>query len=851
MEKAELSGLDVLSSFLETLPEKLEKTPYDYNMYIEWMQLVRAVGDIDSLRISRQHMRARLAIPEDMLLEWVADEEAQPNALYDENVLRNVVDIFEKGLEERVSCSMWQRYIDFAKRVDSNKETLACNAAEAAFGGAEYLFSILRRAVEATGPHYLQSHAIWTQLKDYIEQEISRAGDDLQRSEMADLLQRLFLERLSQPNSGLEETFGMYSEFTTQYNGTDYEQQMVNANKIVSSTRVNCAYRDSLEGSLAKTDDSWDGYLRYIDKLVEDKKAGTNEVCMLYERALGLHCYLPDAWDKYILYMEGSAENIKAALDVASRAIRFCPWSGKLWAHVINFTFVQQGHRQASDVYTRAVSTHAVDYSMLELGLAATAWLAVMRLGHSNNPDTCAAALNAACNESIDKAYTLDLDTADPYLLLECCCASALIDCLNDVEGARRIWLRVCKSRKVCANAWLKFAEFERIHGTASSARSVYRQAAQRRLDAPELVFSAWLQFENSGGCLSTIYAAERTINLQRRLSQRRIERAICESRAEAPEIQKESLRLDEEIHAESTGIAKRRRSGSQYGVHSTGAVMEASASGEMASKLPYNQSKEKTMPSYSAAHYTGPSAYTKDTRTVFVKGIPLQYDIGNIAALFGGPGCVESTTLLTDRQGDFRGQAKVVLSSTDALIAALDKNGSKIGNNFITIHIFKPHHHTPKPSAAEVTVEVRGFSPETGNKQLGSIVRDVGPMIRVRRNQAGDTAFVVMGSHAAASKAADLFNGHVVDGCILSAKLAEDAAGLGRKKQTALANVNYTNFVPRATAASRPAKKMKIARDPQKPLQPVVATSSGQDIKKTNADFRQLYLGQEGKHSA
>ncbi|KAJ2794260.1 Splicing factor, partial [Coemansia guatemalensis] len=517
MEKGELGELDALSVFLETLPDKLAKTPYDYTVYIRWMELVRAVGDIDSLRIARQHMRTRLAIPEDMLLEWVADEEAQPNALCDEMVLANIVDIFEKGVAERVSCSIWQAYIDFAKRVDSNKDAHARTAAEAAFGGAEYLFSILQRAAEATGSHYLQSHGVWVQLKDKVVQEVSREGDERRRSELVELLNTMFLERLSQPHSGLDETFAMYSEFTTQHFGTKYEQQMVNANKIVSSTRVKCAYRDSLEASLAKSDDSWDGYLRYIGKVIQDRAAATEEVCMLYERALALHCYLPDAWDEYILYMEGSADNnTQAALDVASRAIRFCPWSGKLWAHAINFTFLQQGHREATDVYTRAASTHAVDYSMLELSLAAAAWVGAMRLTQDCNTGTYAADLDTACNESIDKVYSLDIDTADPYLLLECCCASALIDSLNNVESARRMWMRVCKSRKTCANAWVSFAEFERIHGTASSARSVYRQAAQRRLDAPELVFSAWLRFEHAGGDLSKVYAAERAINLQR-----------------------------------------------------------------------------------------------------------------------------------------------------------------------------------------------------------------------------------------------------------------------------------------------------------------------------------------------
>ncbi|KAJ2078996.1 Splicing factor [Coemansia sp. RSA 988] len=847
MEKGELSELDALSNFLETLPDKLEKTPYDHALYIKWMELVRAVGDIDSLRIARQHMCTRLAIPEDMLLEWVADEEAQPNALCDELVLTNVVDIFEKGVAEHVSCSLWQAYIDFAKRIDSIEDAHTDSAAEAAFGSAKYLFSTLQRAADATGSHYLLGNAVWIQFKDIIVQEASRADDSLRYSELVDLLNTLFIERLSQPHSDLEETFAMYSEFTTQHNGSDYEQQMVNANKIVSSTRMKCAYRDILEDSLAKSDGSWDGYLHYIDKLLQDKAAGIEEIAMLYERALAFHCYLPDAWDKYILYMEGAVDNnTQVALDVARRAIRFCPWSGKLWAHVINFTSAQLGHQQATDMYSRAVSTHAVDYSMLELSLAATAWVAAMRLGQNCNDDTHMAELDAACHKSIDNTYSLDMDTADSNLFLECSCASVFVDCLNDVESARRMWTRVCKSRKICANAWVNFAEFELIHGTVSSARSIYRQAAQRRLDAPELVFSAWKRLEYAGGDLSNIYAAERTIALQRRLAQRRIERAIRDKHIEAAEIQKESLAVSQEINAPLTGLAKRRRSGSHQSVQSIDGVVYDSGSGEMELELPPIQIREELMSSGTSTDYTRSSACPKYTRAVFVKGVPLQYGAEDVTSLFGGPSRVEGTTLLTDRQGAFRGQAKVVLSSIDALITALDKNGTKLGDSFISVHIFKAHHHPPKPSVAEVAVEVTGFSPETGNKQLGNIARNAGSMMRVRRNQAGDTAYVVMGSQAAASKAANLFNGRVVDGCILSAKFAAIAEGVKTNRETSSINVKPANFIPRATATSRPAKKVKIARKPQSPPQPIAATSSDQGIKKTNADFRMLFLGQE-----
>ncbi|KAJ2790574.1 hypothetical protein H4R20_006992, partial [Coemansia guatemalensis] len=305
------------------------------------------------------------------------------------------------------------------------------------------------------------------------------------------------------------------------------------------------------------------------------------------------------------------------------------------------------------------------------------------------------------------------------------------------------------------------------------------------------------------------VYAAERAINLQRRLAQRRIERAIRETNTEAAEVQNGFLDLNQEMDAASTGLAKRRRSGSHQSVHSTGSAAEDSGNGKMASGPRNIWNGEESMSGRTAAQTTGSSVHLRDNRAVFVKGIPLRYGTEDITSLFGGSSSVESILLLTDRQGAFHGQAKVVLSSVDALITALDKNGTKIGDGFISVHIFKAHHHPPKPSVAEVSVEVCGFSPETGNKQLGNIAKDAGPMIRVRRNQAGDTAFVTMGSQVAASKAVNLLNGYVVDGCTLSAKLAADAGGTERKRELSSIKTRQTsNFIPRATATSRPAKK-------------------------------------------
>ncbi|KAJ2841377.1 Splicing factor, partial [Coemansia brasiliensis] len=294
------------------------------------------------MRAARQQMCIHLSVPEDLVLEWIADEEAQPGYLLSETVLTNIIDLYELALRDRVSLIMWQRYIDFIASLARSKDTDVQDTATAVLGSGDGILLVLRRAIDATYTHYLQSQALWSQYCDYIEQNIAQAANK-DRNELIELLQAVFLERLAQPHTGLEDTFAMYSEFTTKYNEAHYEQQMVEANKMVSNTRAQCKLRDSFEDSLINSEGSWYAYAQYIDRLAKDKRTNPNEISMLYERALVYNCYIAEIWTEYISYLDGAFDDKSIALKTAHRAIRNCPWSGKLWAHTIHFTFVQAG----------------------------------------------------------------------------------------------------------------------------------------------------------------------------------------------------------------------------------------------------------------------------------------------------------------------------------------------------------------------------------------------------------------------------------------------------------------------------------------------------------------------------
>ncbi|KAJ2810020.1 Splicing factor, partial [Coemansia furcata] len=678
----ELVDLEALQSFLEELPEK-------------WISLLRAVDDTESVRVAREHMHRSIAVPEDIWAEWIRDELERSDALHDPAAIKHVADLYALATKEYALVSTWQSYIAFVSGLSTSPDDKTRMAAAEAFDSTDYVLPILQSAVYATEAHYKDSQAIWIQYKEYIEYAINAAASsddvDAEATGLVDLLQAIFVERLGRPHAELEATFALYSQFITQHRNDAYEQHMVDANRIVSQTRQLCAIRDACEDDLAKSAGSWDATMAYIDRLTREKATDTKEVCMLYERGLALSRYNPAVWDEYISFLAGSVGETQVSLAVANRAVRNCPWSGRLWAQLVYLTFVEDGLQAASEIYARAISTHAVEYSMAEFSQLAAAHIAVARIHHQSDPLADTNALLQTCMDGLDAVYALDISTADSALKLERCCTAVVADILLDATAARKMWTRICKARRVCTEAWILSAEFEQVHGSEANARSVYRHASQRRLDDPERLFDVWTAFEHSCGSLSDIHSASHTINVQRHLIRRRVER---EGRAAL------SSAVDDSVKAES-GHKRQRVSDHDHALE------------------PETHTVPNADPKSTSKHGNTSRSGSDDRQgvrgnVVFASNLPPSFGSQDVENLLGGHGSVIQVEMLeTKHDENTRGQARVELATIDALIAALDKNGLKINGHFISIHTFRSNRQS-RDASKTVTIEVRGFSPET-----------------------------------------------------------------------------------------------------------------------------------------
>ncbi|KAJ2047377.1 Splicing factor [Coemansia sp. S16] len=829
----ELGDLDALQSFLEELPEKLEKSPYDYTLYSQWISLLRAIDDMESVRVAREHMYRAIAVPEDIWAEWIRNELERPGALDDFTTIKHVADLYALATKEYALVSTWQSYISFVSGLSTSPDDKTRVAAAEAFEGADYVLPILQSAVDATEAHYKDSQAIWILYKEHIERKIDTAassdGANAEVSVLIDLLQDIFVERLGRPHAELEATFALYSQFITRHRNDAYEEHMVGANRIVSRTRQLCAIRDACEDDLAKSAGSWEATLSYIERIAREKATDTKEVCMLYERGLSTSRYSPAAWDEYVSFLAGSAGEMQASLMVASRAVRNCPWSGSLWAQLVQLTYAESGLHAADEVYARAISTHAVEYSMAEFSQLATAHITAARLHHQSDPSADTHTLLQRCKDSLDAAYALDISTADSTLKLERCCTAVVADVLLDAAVARKMWTRICKARRVCTEAWVLSAEFEQAHGSEANARSVYRHASQRRLDNPERLFDAWTAFEHNCGSLSEIYSAGHAITLQRRLIQRRAER---------------------EGHAVHYG-------GEGDSVEAERGNKRQRVSAKDRTSEPEIQNVPSTDPKSTDDAMASDQRAARGGNVVFASNLPPSFGPQDVENLLGGRSSVSKVTMLeTKHDATPRGQARVELSTIDALIAALDKNGLKINGHFVSIHTFKPSRQS-RDASKTATIEVRGFSPETGNKKIEQVARQVGVPVRVHRSRLGDVVYVVMKLQDA-QPAANALNGCSVDDRRLEACIAEadeEAPESSHAPAVAETMPAAPSMIPRKAAARRPAKKVALSVASSSTTQELSPDKVQRTEAKSNADFRQFLLGQkqpnEGSHGA
>lgn len=221
------------------------------------------------------------------------------------------------------------------------------------------------------GLNFEEGHLVWNIVKDFQIMLLDRGLAEL------DDIRKFFLERLSTPHADLENTFGSYSSFESNYGENDYAGRMRNASNIVTSTRKVSEKRELKEEELRKSEHSLDCYFEYLDALKREYYKGKNteiikEIKSLYWRAIKRHFWNPTIWISLLGFlMDGGEISSDYLVYLATRAIKnsaSCMVSPELWVFRLLAEEMQSStFGDNNDTFTNSINIlHSVgDYAGL------------------------------------------------------------------------------------------------------------------------------------------------------------------------------------------------------------------------------------------------------------------------------------------------------------------------------------------------------------------------------------------------------------------------------------------------------------------------------------------------------
>ncbi|KAK9217151.1 hypothetical protein WN943_005776 [Citrus x changshan-huyou] len=316
---------------LQTLQYQLSNEPSNYDTHVQYIKVLRKMGEIEKLRQAREAMNEIFPLTPAMWQEWARDEasiSAGPEALL------GVEKIYERGVSDYLSVPLWCDYLKFVQEYDpSIREFLPDGISKAR--------NLFERAITAAGLHVSEGSKIWELYREF-ELAIFCRIDETNLKEKEKQVQRIrsiFRHQLSVPLANSSTTFLAYKSWEVEQ-GAVLDVESSNLDGI--SSNVASAYQKALEMCNARAhleelisrqdlsgSEKFQQYMIYLN--YEQSSGDPGRVQLLYERAITGFPVSSDLWLDYTRYLDKTLKVGNVVRDVYSRATKNCPWVGELW----------------------------------------------------------------------------------------------------------------------------------------------------------------------------------------------------------------------------------------------------------------------------------------------------------------------------------------------------------------------------------------------------------------------------------------------------------------------------------------------------------------------------------------
>lgn len=363
------------------------------------------------------------------------------------------------------------------------------------------------------------SHRIWSIYRDFRVLKLQANGD--QKNEI-EAMKKIYRSRLSIPHAQLDQTFSDYSSFVTAYDNENYEDELIAGNKIYSQTQKALQYRESWEIRVSN-EKTLQAYAEYIQWEIRRPKKFQNRllVTALYERAIHLDPHVVEVWDDYILYMHAQYD-VDTVNKIVARAVKACPGSGVLWAHMLRVSAGQDEEKMWDLHETIEMNLFLKpDSYYSEWKPMYVAWLAYIYELHKYSQDldplmdACAIGL-ATAERYHDESSTFDLEMLIVNIYTQ----------HDFIDKSRTAWQNVSKYHGKESEFWIRWYLWEQANGTEESALTLLNIPMSRNnIDWPERILEYYLEHVTlHGSAYSTMSAMAQCRRKMKAVQEKRLE---------------------------------------------------------------------------------------------------------------------------------------------------------------------------------------------------------------------------------------------------------------------------------------------------------------------------------------
>uniref|UniRef100_A0A803N661 RRM domain-containing protein n=1 Tax=Chenopodium quinoa TaxID=63459 RepID=A0A803N661_CHEQI len=688
---------------LKTLESELSCNPSNYDAHVQYINLLRKMGEIDKLREARESMSQIFPLTPTMWQEWAKDETTLCSG---PEAVPAIEKIYERGVSDYLSVPLWCDYLNFVQEHDISIREFSAS-------GVSKARNLFERALTVAGLHFCEGSKIWEAYKEF-EQAICLTIDDSDIEGKEKQIQRvrnIFHRQLSVPLADMNSTLLAYKVWEVQQgidldvNSGDWEGISSHVASAYKKALEMCDARKILEEQISKSDVPDTERIPLFKKYLkfEETAGDPARVQILYERLITEFPISSDLWIDYTRYLEKTLKVGNVVNNVISRATSNCPWIGELW--VRQLLCLERAHasedeislekQEASQVglqrrrrwvsgaalnqasvvaASRAIKLLSTSESLgvlqrklllldyLELFLTRIDGLR-RRISVSGELQVLDYAVIRDVFQRASDYLSLHLKGTDALLRLHAYWAHLELTLANDIVAARGVWESLLKISGTMLEAWQGYIQMEIDKGNLNEARSLYRRCYTKR-------------FPGSGSLVSPRLEELQVFNLQQdsktfvtagdvsEHSSKKNAREKRKSTSSLLEDQSPSKRLKDVKEAFKEGTKKSHNKD----VSRTATVEETEAN---IKKMDSTSSNEQLMKQ--TMH--GKAMYT-DQCTAFISNLDPKANYEDLRKFFSDVGGVQSIRILKHRDtGKSRGLAYVDFSDDAHLDAAVGKN--------------------------------------------------------------------------------------------------------------------------------------------------------------------------------